>query len=102
MSTPILVAAVLLAIATYALRYAGLCASDALQGSDGLARQMDRGVVILLAAVSATSALFDGHELADPSRAAGVVLGGTAALLRLPLVVVVLVAGGSAALLRMI
>lgn len=102
MSTPILAAAAVLAIATYAIRYAGLRASEVLQGTEGLARQMDRGVIILLAAVSATSALFDGHDLADPARVAGVVLGGTAALLRLPLVVVVLVAGGSAALIRLI
>lgn len=102
MSTTTLVAAGLLALMTYVIRYAGLRAAGSVPDSELLEQQVDRGIVVMLAAVAATSTLFDGQQLADPTRAAGVALGGTAALLRLPLLVVVLVAGGGAALLRLL
>lgn len=101
MTAETLVAAALLALATYAIRYAGVRASGSIAVGPDVEALLDRSILVMLAAVATTSALFDGQEPADPSRAVGVVMGGAAALLRLPLIVVVLVAGGTAAILRL-
>lgn len=102
MSTSALLAGAVLAVATYVIRYAGVRASGSVRVGPELEEVLDRGIIVMLAAVATTSALFDGHEPADPARAVGVALGGTAALLRLPLIVVVLVAGGATAVLRLV
>lgn len=68
--------------------------------ADGL--RLGHSVAVLLAAVAASSAFYDGQHLADWTRPAGVLLGCTAAFLRAPLTVVVLVAGAGTAMLRML
>lgn len=102
MTVETLIAAALLALATYAIRYAGVRAAGSIAVEPEVEALLDRSILVMLAAVATTSALFDGQQPADPARVIGVLLGGAAALLRLPLIVVVLVAGGATALLRLV
>lgn len=61
---------------------------------------MDRATVVLIGAVFATTAIFDGRELADPARLIGVGVGVLAAILRVPMLVCVVLAMGVCAGLR--
>ncbi|HAQ60271.1 MAG TPA: branched-chain amino acid transporter [Microbacterium sp.] len=95
-----LTACVVLAVGTYVVRLAGTTS-----GGTDIPEKLDQGleqaVAILLAAVAATSALYDGQDLADWTRTAGVLAAGTAAVLRLPLILVVLIASLTTAFLRL-
>jgi hypothetical protein len=61
---------------------------------------MDRATVVLIAAVAATSAVFDGKELADPALILGVGAGVVAAILRAPMLACVIIGMGACAGLR--
>ncbi|MCM1011420.1 MULTISPECIES: AzlD domain-containing protein [unclassified Brevibacterium] len=61
---------------------------------------MDRATVVLIGAVFATTAIFDGRDLADPARLIGVGVGVLAAILRVPMLVSVVLAMGVCAGLR--
>ncbi|RBP65590.1 branched-subunit amino acid transport protein AzlD [Brevibacterium sanguinis] len=63
-------------------------------------RWMDRATVVLIAAVCATTALFDGQDLADPARLIGVGVGIAAAILRVPMLICVVAGMGVCALIR--
>ncbi|SMX77246.1 Branched-chain amino acid transport protein (AzlD) [Brevibacterium aurantiacum] len=52
---------------------------------------MDRATVVLIGAVFATTAIFDGQDLADPARLIGVGVGVLASILRVPMLICVLV-----------
>lgn len=52
---------------------------------------MDRATVVLIAAVFATTAIFDGQDITDPARLIGVGGGVFAAILRVPMLICVLV-----------
>ena len=52
---------------------------------------LDRATVVLIAAVAATSAIFDGKHLADPALIAGVGAGVVAAIIRVPMLVCVII-----------
>ena len=51
---------------------------------------MDRATVVLIGAVFATTAIFDGQDIADPARLIGVGAGVLAAILRVPMLICVL------------
>lgn len=96
-----LIACAALAVATYLIRLAGT-ASERAQLPEVIDRTLEQAVAVLLASVAVTSALYDGQDLAGWTRGAGVLTGVAAAVLRLPLVLVALIAGLTTALLRMI
>lgn len=62
---------------------------------------MDRATVVLIGAVFATTAIFDGKDLADPARLIGVGVGVLASILRVPMLICVLVGMGVCAGIRM-
>ncbi|MDN5807989.1 MAG: AzlD domain-containing protein [Brevibacterium sp.] len=62
---------------------------------------MDRATVVLIGAVFATTAIFDGQDLADPARLIGVGVGVLASILRAPMLICVLVGMGVCAAIRM-
>ncbi|GAA1551284.1 MULTISPECIES: AzlD domain-containing protein [Brevibacterium] len=62
---------------------------------------MDRATVVLIGAVFATTAIFDGQDLADPARLIGVGVGVLASILRVPMLICVLVGMGVCAGIRM-
>ena len=62
---------------------------------------MDKATVVLIGAVFATTAIFDGQDIADPARLIGVGVGVLAAVLRVPILVCVIVAMAVCAGIRM-
>ncbi|MDT0203028.1 AzlD domain-containing protein [Nocardioides sp. AE5] len=99
-TTSLVVGALLLGAATFAIRATGPLLHSRLQVPARLMALMSLAATVLLVALLATSALFDGQELSDPARPAGVAVGGVLAWRRAPFVVVVLAAAGTAALIR--
>lgn len=113
----LLIGVAVLALGTYLVRIVGVLAgrraaarraaagSDAAAESDatpGRLRRSDLVVVVLLAAVALTGAVFEGDELAGWARVAGVVVGAGCAVARLPLAVVIVAAAATTALLRLL
>ena len=96
-----LTACVVLAAGTYFIRLAATI-SRKTDLPKRLDQRLEQAVAILLAAVAATSTLYDGQDLADWTRVTGVLAGGTAAILRLPLILVVLIACLTTAFLRLV
>lgn len=62
---------------------------------------MDRATVVLIGAVFATTAVFDGQAIADPARLIGVGVGVLAAILRVPMLLCVFLGMGVCAVIRM-
>ncbi|WP_193071219.1 AzlD domain-containing protein [Brevibacterium sp. FME37] len=62
---------------------------------------MDRATVVLIGAVFATTAVFDGQDIADPARLIGVGVGVLASILRAPMLICVVVGMGVCAGIRM-
>ena len=62
---------------------------------------MDRATVVLIAAVFATTAIFDGQDITDPARLIGVGGGVLAAILRVPMLICVVLGMGICAGIRM-
>ena len=52
---------------------------------------MDRATVVLIGAVFATTAVFDGKDIADPARLLGVGAGVLASILRVPMLLAVMI-----------
>ncbi|MBD8044476.1 AzlD domain-containing protein [Arthrobacter sp. Sa2BUA2] len=102
MDAELLVACVVLAGATYLVRLAGVTMGQQDNFPESADRTVDAAIAVLLAAVAATSTLYDGQQLADWPRMAGVLAGALAAVLRLPLIAVLLAAGGTAGALRLL
>ncbi|WP_373278181.1 AzlD domain-containing protein [Gordonia effusa] len=61
---------------------------------------LERATIVLLIAVALTSTLFIGSDVAGPARPIGVAVGILAAVLRAPLIVVIVAAAGTTAALR--
>jgi uncharacterized membrane protein len=90
-----------LAIGTYAFRIGGVGLSS--QSPDGAAeRWSDVAVVVLLASVTATSALYDNQHFAGWARVVGVLVAAALAWMRLPLVIIVLSATVATASIRLL
>lgn len=62
---------------------------------------MDKATVVLIAAVCATTAIFDGQSLADPARLIGVGVGILASILRVPMLLCVVAGMAVCALVRL-
>jgi branched-subunit amino acid transport protein len=88
--------------ATIALNAAGPVLAAGRQLPEGASRVVDLLAPALLAALVATQAFATDEELVLDERAAGLLAGGVAILLRAPLLVVVLAAAATAAGLRAI
>lgn len=95
-----LVAILLFASGTYALRLAGPVLYNRIDLSDRTRTWLTLPTVALLAALAATATLLPGGEFDSVARVVGVAVGIVAALRRLPFVVVVLLAAGTTAVLR--
>ncbi|KHL10604.1 branched-subunit amino acid transport protein AzlD [Mumia flava] len=94
MSTPteVLVGIGVLAVGTYAVRLIGVVMRDRIALTGEREAVLERCVAVLLLAVAVATTAYDGAEPADGPRVVGVAAGVAAALVRAPLVVVVLVA----------
>jgi branched-subunit amino acid transport protein len=88
--------------ATVALKAAGPVLAGERELPQGSSRVVDLLAPALLAALVATQAFATDESLVLDERAAGLVAGGVAILLKAPLLVVVLVAAATAALLRLV
>lgn len=99
---PILIAVAILAVATYAMRLAGVLVGARLRHANSTMRFLDRGVVVLLMAVLVATTVYDGQEFAGWARIAGAATAAVAALLRAPILVVVLTGMGVTATLRLL
>ena len=74
--------------------------SDSADSTERVTMWMDRATVVLIGAVFATTAVFDGKEIADPARLIGVGAGVLAAILRVPMLLAVVIGMGVCALIR--
>ncbi len=103
LSMPLLAGAIaVLAVGTYAFRFAGPLLRDRVELPPFLERLMGTATVVLLAALVATATLLDGQDFDGVARPAGVAVAGVLAWRKAPFVVVVLAAAGTAAVLRLI
>lgn len=99
-SPVVLVATLVLAAGTFALRAAGVVLRSRAELSERVEALLSQGAVVLLVATAAAAALLDGRESAGVARAAGVAVAVVLAWRRASLVVVVLAAAATAAGLR--
>lgn len=98
----LVVATAVLAVGTFAFRFAGPLLRTRFEISAEAKRLLGVAAVVLLAALVATSALLEAGEFAGVARPAGVVVGGVLAYRRVPFVVVIIAAAGTTAVLRML
>lgn len=98
----LLLAIVLLALGTYLMRASGPLLHRGTQQNEDTQAGLDRATIVLLIAVSLTSALFDGQELVGPARPIGVAAAVAAALLRAPVILVLVLAMLVTAVLRLL
>jgi branched-subunit amino acid transport protein len=102
MNAGLLVATAVLGAGTFAFRFAGPLLRSRMTLSPRIEQLMTTAVVVLLAALVATSTLTEGHGFSGVARTAGVAVGGLFAWRRAPFVVVVLAAAVTAAVLRLL
>jgi branched-subunit amino acid transport protein len=91
---------ILVGIATIALKAGGPVLAAGRELPESTSRVVDLLAPVLLAALVATQAFASDEQLVLDERAAGLLAGGVAILLRAPLLVVVLAAAATAAGLR--
>ncbi|WP_329048167.1 AzlD domain-containing protein [Amycolatopsis sp. NBC_01488] len=97
----LLVGTVVLALGTFAFRFAGPVLRSRVRLSPRAERLMALAAVVLLAALVAVSALTEGHGFAGFARPAGVLVAGVLAWRKAPFALVVVAAAATAALLRL-
>jgi branched-subunit amino acid transport protein len=102
MNAELLIATAVLGAGTFAFRFAGPVLRSRISLSARVEQLMATAVVVLLAALVATSTLTEGHGFSGAARTAGVAVGGVFAWRRAPFVVVVLAAAATAAVLRVL
>ncbi|MBE1494165.1 branched-subunit amino acid transport protein [Amycolatopsis lexingtonensis] len=90
-----------LALGTFAFRFAGPVLRSRVKLSPKAQRLMALAAVVLLAALVAVSALTEGHGFAGFARPAGVLVAGVLAWRKAPFALVVVAAAATAALLRL-
>lgn len=98
----LIVATATLGLGTFAFRFAGVTLRSKLRVSTRAQQAMTAASVILLVALTATSALLQDGQWAGIARPAGVAVGGLLAWRKAPFVVVVLAAAAVAAGLRLL
>jgi len=96
----VLVAMVLLAAGTYALRIVGPWLRSRVTFPPRAERLMESSSTVLLTALVATTALTEGHGPAGAARPAGVAVAGVLAWRRAPFPVVIVAAAAATASLR--
>ncbi|MBQ1444515.1 MAG: AzlD domain-containing protein [Renibacterium sp.] len=96
----VFIAIVSFGLANYALRSGGVFLRASLDFSPGVQSLVERGTVVLLAAVAVSSALFSGTHFAGFALPVGVLAGGLASWFKVPLILSVLLAAITTALLR--
>ena len=101
-TSTLLVSAGLLGAGTFAFRAAGPLLHTRFTLGPRIQSLMSSAATVLLVALCATSALFDGQDPADLARPAGVAVAVVLAWWRAPFVLVVLAAAGPAAGLRLL
>ncbi|MFC3450582.1 AzlD domain-containing protein [Amycolatopsis speibonae] len=97
----LIIAGGVLAVGTFAFRFAGPVLKARFTVSPKAEKLMARSAVVLLAALVAVAALTEGHEFAGYARPAGVLVGGVLAWRKVPFALVVVAAAATAALLRL-
>ena len=97
----LLIGTAVLALGTFAFRFAGPVLRSRVKLSPKAERLMALAAVVLLAALVAVSALTEGHGFAGFARPAGVLVAGVLAWRKVPFVLVVVAAAATAALLRL-
>ena len=75
-------------------------AGDSADSTERVTMWMDRATVVLIGAVFATTAVFDGTDIADPARLIGVGAGVLASILRVPMLLAVVIGMVVCALIR--
>jgi branched-subunit amino acid transport protein len=100
--TALVAATAVLGAGTFAFRFAGPVLRARVRLSPRVERVVQVAVVVMLAALVATSALTEGHGAAGLARPAGVAVGGLLAWRRAPFAAVVVAAAATAALLRVL
>lgn len=102
MNIGLMAATGVLALGTFAFRFAGPALRGRVTLSARTEQLMTLSTVVLLASLVVTSALFESGDFAGFARPAGVLVGGVLAGRRAPFVVVVLGAAVVAAGLRLV
>jgi branched-subunit amino acid transport protein len=103
MSTATLIVVIaVLAAGTYLLRLGGVLLANRMELSSRAQRLLPLGAVALLSALAATAALTDAGGFAGIARPVGVLAGVTAAWLRAPFIVAVVLAAAVTAGLRLV
>ncbi|MFD4250910.1 AzlD domain-containing protein [Amycolatopsis thermoflava] len=97
----LLIAIAVLAVGTFAFRFAGPVLQSRIQLSARVQNLMAVSATVLLVAVVATGALAEGHGFAGFARPIGVAVGGVLAWRKAPFLVVVVAAAVVTALLRL-
>ena len=101
--TTLVVAGLLtLSAGTFAFRFSGPVLRRRITFPPWAERLLEVGAVVLLAALTATTALTAGHGFAGLARPAGVLVGGVLAWRKAPFLVVVLAAAATPAVLRLL
>lgn len=95
-------ATAVLGAGTFAFRVAGPILRSRVTLPARVERLVGVAVVVLLAALVATSALTDAHSFTGPARPAGVAVGALCAWRRAPFLVVVVAAAAATAALRLL
>jgi len=98
----LLAGAAVLGAGTYASRLAGTLLRSRARLPPQLEKLVNRGVVVLLAALVGVAALIEGAQFAGPARVVGVAVGGLLAWRKAPFVLVVPAAALTAAGLRLL
>ena len=74
--------------------------SSSTDSTERVTMWMDRATVVLIGAVFATTAVFDGKDIADPARLIGVGTGVLASILRAPMLLAVMIGMAVCAIIR--
>jgi uncharacterized membrane protein len=90
----------LLAVGTYAIRFAGYRLGSRMQMSEKARAMLSDAATVLLLAVAVTTALFEGTHFAGVARIAGVLFALFLAWRRAPLILVIIGAALMTAMLR--
>lgn len=99
-TTSLLIGLLTLALATYTLRMGGVLIGSTTKLSQETSDTMSFGATVLLLAVAATSALYQGTAMDGAARPCGVLAATICTVCKLPVVVAVLVAVATTAALR--
>jgi branched-subunit amino acid transport protein len=91
-----------LSAGTYAFRLSGPLLRQRITFPPRITKLLEGAAVVLLAALTATTALTEGHGFAGYARPVGVLVGGVLAWRKAPFLVVVIAAAATTAILRLL